>query len=151
MDNTTGLPRKITFEHPYDDSNETDLDPYILLANPEDDLAAILNGDEIVTPETFQIKFSYPLSCPMTIKLVDGPYTRRELARFICDTYARIYKEEEESTTVPVGNEFTNCLNRNETNGKYGIWGHDLCDLVLHTVYARKDSNGTLYELGIDS
>ena len=43
-------------------------------------------------------------------------------------------------------------INRNETDGKYGIWGHDLEDLDLSTieVYRNKENKLELV-LGIES
>ena len=32
--------------------------------------------------------------------------------------------------------------NRNETNGKYGIWGHDLIDLYLSDIEVYKNKSG---------
>ena len=40
-------------------------------------------------------------------------------------------------------------INRAATDGTYGIWGHDLGDLVLHTIYYAPTSGEIC--LGIDS
>lgn len=43
-------------------------------------------------------------------------------------------------------------LNRNRTDGTYGIRGHDLSDLDLHTAEVYRTASGRwLLELGIDS
>ena len=34
--------------------------------------------------------------------------------------------------------------NRNETNGKYGIWGHDIADLVLADILVYKTADGQI-------
>ena len=46
----------------------------------------------------------------------------------------------------------TGLINRNKTNGVYGICCHDLGDLVLHTIELSEKPDGTTYlVLGIDS
>ena len=64
----------------------------------------------------------------------------------IQEKYKQVYKEEEESAatkTIPM-NSREGLSNRNETNGKYGIWGHDLTDLYLTDVEVYKDSKGVV-------
>jgi hypothetical protein len=34
--------------------------------------------------------------------------------------------------------------NRNETNGKYGIWGHDIADLDISGISVYKTKNGEI-------
>ena len=41
-----------------------------------------------------------------------------------------------------------NMYNRITTEGKFGIWGHDLGDLILHTVWIDNDN---VITLGVDS
>lgn len=142
--------KTITFRHPDDDCSDG-ISRYVYIANPKADLRLMLDAEDLVTPEEFQIRFDYPLSNPVTFKFVDGPYTRRELAQLICSCYQTIYREEDESTKIPAGQISPNMLNRNMTDGKYGIWGHDIGDLVLHTVYIKTNEHGILYTLGIDS
>ena len=64
----------------------------------------------------------------------------------IAALYARIYREEDETATQPMTQTFS--LNRGTSFGRYGIYLHDIGDLVLHTVSRRADGK---YELGIDS
>ena len=81
-------------------------------------------------------------------------FTRADLARSISNTYKAVYAEEERTTQIKVVplDQRTGLINRNKTNGKYGIWGHDLGDLVLHTVEVTKRADGILVaHLGIDS
>lgn len=133
----------ITFEHPVDYDTETS--PYIQISDPEDDLDAMPNGDEIVTPAVIKVLFNYPLENPVIVTFSDGPFSRRQLAEIICETYAEIYRTEDETTRTQVGL-MPGMLNRNQTNGKYGIWGHSIGDLALHAVHP-----GSIYTLGIDS
>ena len=92
---------------------------------------------------------NYPLSRAFEFKLkAPGPegFTRRELVKQIAALYARIYREEEETATRPMTE--TGCLNRGQSFGRYGIYLHDIDDLLLHTVIRRADGK---YTLGIDS
>ena len=59
-----------------------------------------------------------------------------------------IYAAEAETAPDP-GRAAPNLYNRGRSSGTYGIWGHDLGDLVLHTVAF--DAERNLYTLGIDS
>lgn len=55
--------------------------------------------------------------------------------------------EEEEATAIikTVPPEKRNKMyNRNETNGKYGIWGHDIADLVLSEIHVYEDADKKL-------
>ena len=119
--------------------------PYINIENPANDIDSIHDKHEIITPSTINVLFDYPLNKPVTVTFDEGPYTRGELAMLICEKYAEIYREESLTTTIPVGM-IPDTYNRNETNGKYGIWGHGIGDLLLHTVHL-----GDVYTLGIDS
>ena len=67
--------------------------------------------------------------------------------------YENIYEEERRTSTLP--EETMNergglpLANRAPTNGTYGIWGHVLPDLLLHTVYYLPAKNEI--HLGIDT
>jgi hypothetical protein len=42
--------------------------------------------------------------------------------------------------------------NRNQPKGKYGIWGHDIADLVLSEILVCKTTNGQfVFALNIES
>ena len=45
--------------------------------------------------------------------------------------------------TIPIEKR-TTMYNRNETNGKYCLWGHDVADLVLAEISFYMRSNGEL-------
>jgi hypothetical protein len=58
--------------------------------------------------------------------------------------YHEIYKEEERTAntkTIPL-NKREGLVNRNKTDGKYGVWGHDISDLDLSSIEVHKNSNG---------
>lgn len=116
--------------------------------------------DEIVIDKpSIRVEFNYPLRDEHIIELFpcDGKkhFTRGTLAQTIALKYQQIYREEDESTQLKVETvyERTNgafaLVNRAETNGVWGIWGHVLGDLDLHTV--SYDEEKDVYTLGIDS
>ncbi len=116
----------------------------------------LIRGNEIT------IAVSYPLNDEYIsdITIDEGSnFTRFLLAESISMLYQLIYKEEKETAKLPIesmADRYTRTgsgrplmMNRAPSNSKFGIWGHDLGDLVLHTVYY--DSERDLYTLGIDS
>lgn len=102
-------------------------------------------------PKHVTLILDYPLDDDYEFKIYPDDkrgFTRGHLIREIKRTYDRVYAEEEETTTVPVGN-IPGMLNRVSTDGNYGVWGHDLGDLALHTVKYNHERN--LFWLGVDS
>ncbi|MDO6432966.1 hypothetical protein Q4E93_20325 [Flavitalea sp. BT771] len=74
-------------------------------------------------------------------------FTRRQIILEISKRYHQMYEEEERTATIktiPVEQRKT-MYNRNETNGKYGIWGHDLSDLELSTINIYRNAEGRIY------
>ena len=68
-----------------------------------------------------------------------------QLLREISQHYYMIYDEEEKSATVKtIPIEKRTMYNKNQTNGKYGIWGHDITDLVLADIYVIKAKNSQI-------
>jgi len=115
--------------------------------------------DQVVVSATrVALIIDYPLEKEVSIHL-DGDcktgFTRLGLARMIAQAYQDIYNQEAETTTLPIESVAERSggqcrlLNRAETNGTYGIWGHDLEDLDLHTVHYDPDQQ--LIWLGVDS
>ena len=132
--------------------------PWISIKDPQSEIENLIGKDEIVISQTNVILLiDYPLENAVEIKIVsnnpDG-FTRKELAQKISDEYNRIYKEEEESAktkTTPI-EERQGLINRNKTDGKYGIWGHDIDDLDLSAIILSKTENGELkLELIVES
>lgn len=96
--------------------------------------------DEIVIPRTkVTIEFDYPLKSNFRFEFQsDNPdgFTRKNLVDSICKKYQEIYDEENASLTVPptaIEKRINRggLINRERTDGTYGIWGHDLGDLYL--------------------
>jgi hypothetical protein len=132
--------------------------PWISIKGPEKYFNNLMNKDEIVLIANEAILLiDYPLNNPVEIEIKseksDG-FTRGELIKLISREYNRIYKEEEESSqvkTIPL-EEREDLINRNETNGKYGIWGHDIDDLDLSAIIVKwEHSKKPRLELFIES
>jgi hypothetical protein len=140
-------PKKIEFEVDLPDMDGDGCSPYVQLVDPARCLQYMRNGDVIVAPAQIIINITYPLRNPAQVRVVEpAPITRRRLAELISQAYQQVYREEEASKSGHAkGNGML--LNRRETNGKYGIWGHDLGDLDLHTVIL----NDGICDLLVDS
>ncbi len=135
---------------------ENGIIPWASLQDPESDIPNLMDKDEVVIRETsIRIIIDYPLTNPYEFALTSYKgFTRAQLLSEISKHYTKIFDEEEESATVktiPLDKR-TTMYNRNETNGKYGIWGHDIADLVLSSIYVYKTTNGeTVLLLNIES
>lgn len=115
--------------------------------------------NEIITTK-FKCKIEYPLTTPVVFKLEkEGGLTLKEILEGISREYKRIYKEEDESTQLKVetvnkrSGGTSKLINRAKTNGKYGIWGHVIGDLVFELLaYECHDDEGyDNYDLCIGS
>ncbi len=130
--------------------------PWASIENAKQDIPNLYKGDEIVIKEnSVKIIIDYPLTnqYEFTITSNNG-FSRKQLLLEINLHYFKLYEEEEKSATVktiPIDKR-TTMYNRNQTNGKYGIWGHDIADLVLSGIDVYKTSTGQIIlMLGIES
>jgi hypothetical protein len=130
----------------------------IHLHDPAGALATLDAPDEIVIPfEHAVLMIDFPLSMPtsmsITAPLALG-FTRAALVKSICDEYAHVYDAEEGTAatkTIPI-EERGAMRSRNRTDGAYGIWGHDLEDLVLTAARWTREPDGTVrIELHVES
>jgi hypothetical protein len=121
-------------------------------------LAQLDKPDEIVIPfEQAVLVIDYPLSTPAKIP-ISAPlplgFTRAALVRTICEEYAHVYDAEEGTAatkTIPL-DERGELRGRNRTDGAYGIWGHDLQDLVLTAArWTRRADGAVEIELHVES
>jgi hypothetical protein len=128
------------------------------LRDPARSLAALDKPDEIVIPFPHAVLvIDYPLTTAASIA-IEAPlplgFTRGALARTICDEYAHIYDAEEGTAatkTIPF-EERGGTRGRNRTDGAYGIWGHDLADLVVTAARWTRQSDGMVrIELHVES
>jgi hypothetical protein len=119
--------------------------------------AAIVDGDRVLLrAPTATLIITYPLHNPATFEVapdsLGNAYTLRGLVHAIAARYAAVYKEEAATATSMPGKS-PGLENRGESNGKYGIWGHELEDLVLEHITIRRDvvSDRVLTELHVGS
>ncbi len=132
--------------------------PWISIEDANKEVSQLIGKDETVLKENLvDLTIDYPLENPVTVELKSDKksgFTRSELILKIQNEYQRIYKEEEASAkekTMPIEKR-EGLVNRNATNGKYGIWGHDLGDLDLSEIIVhRKPGKKTRLELYVES
>jgi hypothetical protein len=132
--------------------------PWISIEDADQEVNQLIGKDEIVLTENeVDVTIDYPVDEPFTISMKSDQsfgFTKGELILKISKEYKRIYKEEEASAkekTIPIEKR-KGIINRNATDGKYGIWGHDLGDLDLSEIIVhRKQGKKTTLELYIES
>jgi hypothetical protein len=130
----------------------------IPLRDPTHALAVLDKPDDIVIPFPHAVLvIDFPLTTPASVP-IEAPlpigFTRAALVKAICDEYSHIYDAEEGTAatkTIPV-EERGPMRGRNRTDGAYGIWGHDLQDLVVTAARWTRQSDGTVQiELHVES
>ena len=122
--------------------------PWVRIDSPQLEMDSLIGKDEVVVEASaVTIVLDYPLTFPHHFTIAaDKRFTRAQLLKAISNEYHRIYREEESTAktkTLPLDQR--KVYNRNETNGKYGIWGHDIGDLALDDIYVLKGANGKIY------
>jgi hypothetical protein len=130
----------------------------IRLAEGDRAIMRLDKPDEIVIPfEHAVLVIDFPLSHPATVPIT-APlplgFTRAALVKSICDEYEHIYAAEEGTAAIkPVPLEDRGGGGtRNRTDGAYGIWGHDLQDLVVTAARWTRQPDGTVQiELHVES
>jgi hypothetical protein len=114
--------------------------------------AAKIDFDEVVIDESsIKINYSYPFKNlrTATYECRTG-FTRNLLIKIICAKYHAIYNEELQLNKILVEEMKAKGLNagyKHGTLGEWGIYGHSIGQLVLHSMQLK---NG-VWELGIDS
>ena len=130
---------------------------YILDDEEEAEYIKKTTPDEVIFPanQLYKLRITYPLSYPYCKKFTTSEkgMTRIEFVQLCVEAYQSIYAEEERTTKGkknPIDRPFERgLLNRPTTKGRFGIWGHSLDDLVLHTAYLKEDTGEIT--LGVDS
>jgi hypothetical protein len=132
--------------------------PALRISNLEASLAALERPEDVVIPfEHAVLVIDYPLTNAATVEIsapLKQGFTREALVRAIIDEYDNIYEAEEgtaQTKTVP-RDERSGLANRNRTDGVYGIYGHDLEDLVLTAARWTRGTDGSVrVELSVES
>jgi len=96
----------------------------------------------------YELEITYPLSNPFNAEFDVGAegLTREGLIEKVIASYNHIYAAEEGDVGRKTSH-IPGMLNRASSNGRYGIWGHDMGDLMLHTAYL----TGNKIEISCDS
>ncbi|WP_310555646.1 hypothetical protein [Flavobacterium sp.] len=131
--------------------------PWISIENPENEIDKLIDADKIVIENTeITLNIDYPLNKPAKLVLKSSAkgFTKKQLVLEISKKYNEIYNEEEKTAktkTIPIDKR-EGLINRNETDGKYGIWGHDIGDLDLSSIEVYRTKEGKIeIILGIES
>jgi hypothetical protein len=122
--------------------------PWASIEKTKQEIPNLYKKDEIVIKDSvIKIIIDYPLTNQYEFSLTAPKgFTRQLLLLEISSNYYKLYDEEEKTATVktiPIAKR-TTMYNRNQTNGKYGIWGHDIADLVLAEILVYKTTGGQI-------
>ncbi|TJZ62964.1 hypothetical protein FAZ15_01300 [Sphingobacterium olei] len=109
--------------------------PWASLSDPKRDLPNLHNKNEIIIKyPQIKVMIDYPVTniYEFNLKSKKG-FTRAQLLSEISKHYHLMYEEEEKTATIKTipPAERTKMYNRNETNGRYGLWGHDISDMDI--------------------
>ena len=109
----------------------------------------------VIPQQSTSIEFNYPFSGTFTFEFkadTSEGFTLEHLIDSICRKYKEMYDEENSTVQVSTIDERLargGLINREETNGKFGIWGHDLYDLYLEGI--RYDLSKNIVRLSVGS
>lgn len=98
------------------------------------------NNSSLHIPKGTKMYYDYPLSCIVVVEIQRDLESTSEFIQAFCDGYQEIYALEKDSTKIKEG-KVKGMLNRNKTDGCFGIWGHDIGDLVLEDISFYKDND----------
>ncbi|MCZ4245029.1 hypothetical protein [Pedobacter punctiformis] len=124
--------------------------------NPGKAINNIVDIDKVILPyKKVNLLIDYPLDKPALIEITaEGiGFTKRELIAEISKAYHKIYEEEENTATVKTTpmDKREGLINRNKTNGKFGICCHDIADLAFTGLEVRKNSNDVTITIFVES
>jgi hypothetical protein len=124
--------------------------PWINIEKTESAIQQLIDPEEIVIAESEAILIiDYPLSKEkkFVLKSTSNGFTRKQLLQEISRKYHEIYEIEESTATVKTvpREKRVGLSNRNQTDGEFGIWGHDLGDLDLSEIDVYKDKDGKIH------
>jgi hypothetical protein len=123
--------------------------PWINIEKPENQINRLIDADKVViTYSEVTLVIDYPLNKPaeFILKSSGKGFTKKQLVIEISTKYHEIYEAEESSAktkTIPLEKR-KGLINRNETNGKYGICCHDIGDLDLSSAQVYKTEDGKI-------
>jgi hypothetical protein len=133
------------------DNKQTYADGIIPFANidkPDADIKNLVDKDvTVITQNKITVIIDYPLTNAYKFTTTSPKgFTRQALLLAISNQYHQVYDQEEQTATVKTIPENARGLRqvRNSTNGKYGIWGHDLDDIVLADILVYQNAAGEI-------
>lgn len=92
--------------------------------------------------------YDYPLNNKAVFEhVLNKSTTAADLLQFGKEDYQKIYAEEDKTTNREPGN-IPGMLNRNTTDGKYGIWGHSLDDLYFEQISIDDEKKTVYFAIG---
>lgn len=102
----------------------------------------LIDPDELVIEDPIiELVIDYPLSTASRRLVQNGRgqhgFTRSALLRAIAKEYRDVYREEDPRSDEMIPR-VGSLLNRCQTEGPHGIWGHDIGDLVIEAIYVRR-------------
>jgi hypothetical protein len=129
---------------------------WIDIAELHKELPQLVDKDKVVIPQNkVTVIIDYPLTNEYRFTLVsDTGFSRKCLVKEITKVYYKLYRKEKNTAktkAIPKGKR-EGTYNRNETDGKYGIWGHDIEDLALANILVYQSRDGEIIlSLDMDS
>lgn len=122
--------------------------PAIGIESPDKELKLLIDKDKtVIDAKKITVVIDYPLTNSYTFNLnSSNGFTSGQLVKEISKNYHHVYEEEEATAnikTIPAGSR-KHLANRNQTDGKYGIWGHDMAQLTLTDIKAYKTADGNI-------
>ncbi|MEO7306306.1 MAG: hypothetical protein ABIR78_06920 [Ferruginibacter sp.] len=123
--------------------------PWINMEETNKEIIRLIDPDKIVLPyPSVTLIIDYPLNTPAMVALSTIPqgFTFKQIILEISKKYHELYALEESTATtktVPMSKR-KGLINRNETNGKFGVCCHDLADLVLSSIWVYQNSKGKI-------
>jgi hypothetical protein len=100
----------------------------------------------VIKENNITIIIDYPLSVSYKFELnSQSGFSRDQIVTEISNHYYQLYEEERTATIKTIPQKQRKFFNGNETDGKYGIWGHDIGDLVLDEISVYKTSTGKIF------
>lgn len=114
------------------------------------EIESTLPNELVLAPnKEYKLVIDYPLTVPAVFEIKTGTkgLTRAQIIEKVVKFYHKIYKEEDKSVGHKTGH-IPGMFNRQKSEGKYGIWGHDISDLMLGSLILK---SGNKLELSVDS
>jgi hypothetical protein len=109
------------------------------------ELDGLEEGEELVAPfDRIEVVVSYPLGKPFRFRFErKGGFTRAQLVETICTMYRDVYRAEAKKQATAPG-----LVDAPDNRPPFGIFGHDLADLILEGITHQGDGK---YRLEVGS